>query len=106
MKRQTTTQRALAIRKTTAARKHQKGFAMEWIIIVLLVAAALVPLVIYFSHVMQKDITTAADMGRATSTGEAKDVATKHSGQDQQDLEADKGTATEATENITGQING
>lgn len=53
MKRKNTNQRALAIRKTHSARKRQRGFAMEWIIIVLLVAAALFGLLIVFSESLQ-----------------------------------------------------
>jgi len=53
MKRKTTNQRALAIRKAHSARKRQRGFAMEWIIIVLLVAAALFGLLIVFSGSLQ-----------------------------------------------------
>lgn len=102
MKRQTTTQRALAIRKTTAARKHQKGFAMEWIIIVLLVAAALVPIVIWFAHVLQGDLEKA---GGAAGGGSIENVqkAVDDAGDGTHPEELEE--AKKAAEGINGKIN-
>lgn len=53
---------------------------MEWIIIVLLIAAALVPLVIYLSHTMQEKARTAGDVVNAGSQEELDQVAIDHQG--------------------------
>ena len=53
MKKQTSIQRALSLRKSLSARKKQRGSAIEWIIIVLLILAALVPLIMWCSHTMK-----------------------------------------------------
>ena len=78
MKHQNTTQRALALRKNISARKRQRGFAMEWIIIVLLVGAAVIGGVLVISKVL----TTAEDgiVGQATAgtSGEAAAEAEKY----------------------------
>ena len=78
MKKQTTIQRALTLRKVSSARRKQRGFAMEWIIIVLLIAAALVPLVIYLSHTMQEKARTAGDAANASSQEELDKLSTDH----------------------------
>ena len=53
MNKQTSIQRALSLRKNLSARKKQRGSAIEWIILVILIIAALVPLIMWISHVLQ-----------------------------------------------------
>ena len=54
MNKQTSIQRALSLRKNLSARKKQRGSAIEWIILVILIIAALVPLIMWLNHVLQK----------------------------------------------------
>jgi len=101
MKRQTTTKRALAIRKTTAARKRQKGFAMEWIIIVLLIAAALVPLMLYLSNVAQRNGWTIGKLFSSNSLDEANTATNEHTGTYKPANEVDRGKAEKSGQDLT-----
>ncbi|MBO4489911.1 MAG: hypothetical protein J5944_00960, partial [Lentisphaeria bacterium] len=105
MKPQTTTQRALAIRKTTAARKRQKGFAMEWIIIVLLVAAALVPVVMMISNMLRSKGNTIVEAGTSTNVAEAQAAVSNDTARNTQ-LQGGMQAANAAAEGLTGDFGG
>ena len=66
MKKQTSIQRALSLRKNLSARKKQRGSAIEWIILVILIIAALVPLIMWISHVLQENAHPMVDYATVT----------------------------------------
>ncbi len=51
MNKQTSIQRALSLRKNLSARKKQSGSAIEWIILLILIIAALVLLIMWMNHI-------------------------------------------------------
>jgi len=57
MKKQTSISGAPSLQENASARKKQRRSVIGWIIIVLLILVALVPVVSYISHTLQKDHT-------------------------------------------------
>lgn len=55
--KQTTMRNALGFRKSFAVRKLERGSVETWIVILILLAAFLVPISIWFYRVLEKDLT-------------------------------------------------
>ena len=101
MKHQTTTRRALALRKTTATRKRQRGFAMEWIVIVLLVIAALVPVVMFLTRWLTGAGTTIGNTVTANKQSDVAAAADQYAGMNQA-VRDDMDTAGKTAGKMTG----
>ena len=81
MKEQTQYSVTRSLVRERRTRKGQRGFAMEWIIIVLLVAAAVVGLVMVFSGSLRNMLGTATDVMTSKTVGEVQGAANTYDGQ-------------------------
>lgn len=105
MKKQTTIQRALTLRKISSARRKQRGFAMEWIIIVLLIAVALVPLILWLSHIMQEKVDEGGGVLIAPGQSEISAEADKHQ-EKMQGLQKERQQAGTSSTKLSGDGSG
>ncbi len=101
MKEQTQYSVTRSLARERRTRKGQRGFAMEWIIIVLLVAAAVVGLVMVFSGSLRNMLGTATDVMTSKNVGEVHGAAITYDGQ-KAPLRAQNKTAQEAGDKLGG----
>ena len=101
MKKQTQYSVTRSLARERRTRKGQRGFAMEWIIIVLLVAAAVVGLVMVFSGSLRNMLGTATDVMTSKTVGEVHGSAETYNKQ-QDILREDNGKAQSAGDKLGG----
>lgn len=101
MKEQTQYSVTRSLARERRTRKGQRGFAMEWIIIVLLVAAAVVGLVMVFSGSLRNMLGTATDVMTSKDVGEVQGAASTYNTQ-QDNLREDNGKAQSAGDKLGG----
>lgn len=102
MKEQTQYSVTRSLVRERRTRKGQRGFAMEWIIIVLLVAAAVVGLVMVFSGSLRNMLGTATDVMTAKDVDNIKTIAKEQYGSQQNKLRGENGKAQEAGDRLGG----
>jgi len=103
MKHQNTTQRALALRKNISARKRQRGFAMEWIIIVLLVGAAIVGTVMVIGAHLQNKGKAISGALEADNPEQASSAATDYQA-NKTEIGAQQAAADAAAKGFNGAV--
>ena len=102
MKKQTQYSVTRSLVRERRTRKGQRGFAMEWIIIVLLVAAAVVGLVMVFSGSLRNMLGTATDVMTAKDVSSVEGVAQTYETQRDTKLRNDNETAQKAGDKLGG----
>lgn len=101
MKEQTQYSVTRSLVRERRTRKGQRGFAMEWIIIVLLVAAAVVGLVMVFSGSLRNMLGTATDV-MTSKTVKAVDGSANTYNNQQDSLRGENETAQSAGDKLGG----
>lgn len=101
MKKQTQYSVTRSLARERRTRKGQRGFAMEWIIIVLLVAAAVVGLVMVFSGSLRNMLGTATDV-MTSKTVSAVDGSADTYNKQQDSLRGQNETAQAAGDKLGG----
>lgn len=102
MKEQTQYSVTRSLVRERRTRKGQRGFAMEWIIIVLLVAAAVVGLVMVFSGSLRNMLGTATDVMISKDVKSINDTVAKNYNEQQGTLRGENKTAQEAGDKLGG----
>lgn len=101
MKEQTQYSVTRSLARERRTRKGQRGFAMEWIIIVLLVAAAVVGLVMAFSGSLRNMLGTATDVMTSSNVTDVNTSAGKYREQ-QGSIQSENQTAKDAGDTLGG----
>lgn len=101
MKEQTQYSVTRSLVRERRTRKGQRGFAMEWIIIVLLVAAAVVGLVMAFSGSLRNMLGTATDVMTSSNVTDVNTSADQYR-QQQGVIQGQNQTAKQAGDALGG----